>query len=251
MQYSDTSTNQGIIQDITFLTGQDTNAYTLNDRTRNVNRHYLEVVNLIIRASGAWEFDDTGKTDHPVLTSTLVDGQSDYELPKSVTSDVYTKQGDATKGGILKIHRVEVLDSNSVWSRLKQIDQREVRGAWDEFQKTDGLPRFYDIRGGSIFLKPAPATGTVTLSGGLKIYILREPYVFTASDTTREPGFAEIFHRRLSLGASYDWFMANVPERATSLKAEIMQMDEAIKEFYGSRDRDYTPRLIPKRPMIT
>src|SRR3990167_5983752 len=204
MQFSDTSTKQGILEDITFLTGMDTTQYATADRTRNVNRHLMSVVDLILRADAAWEYDDSDKTDLPQLTTTLVNGQEDYELPKSLTTNPTTLQGGATARAILKILRVECLDVNGIWQKLEQFDQREIKQAIDEFQKTDGMPRFYDQRGGSVFLKPAPATGYVTMSAGLKIYIAREPYAFLATDTTREPGFSELFHRLLPLGAAKD-----------------------------------------------
>lgn len=215
-----------------------------------MNRHYLSVVNLIFRASGAWEFDDQGKTDLPVLTSTLVNGQEDYELPVSTTTNAYTLQGGVSGGGILKIHRVEILDENSIWHRLKQLDQKQINGAYDEFLKTDGRPSHYDVKGGSIFLKPAPATGYVTMASGLKIYILREPYVFTATDTTREPGFAELFHERLIIGPAYDWFMSKDQSKAPAFKARMDDMDRDIVAFYGDRNKDYTPRLVPRRVCV-
>lgn len=247
MQFSDTSTKQGIIEDITFWTGMDTTQYATADRTRNVNRHYLDVVRAILECDAAWEFDDTDKTDLPTLTTTLVSGQKDYELPKSLTTNPTTLQGGATAGAILKIHRVEVLDSAGIWSKLEQLDQREIGVALDEFQKNSGIPRFYDPRGGSIFLYPAPLTGMVTLTAGLKIYISREPYTFLAADTTREPGFAEPFHRILSYGAAFDWFMAkNQPDKAKNLKVLMDEKYLQLRDFYGARNKDKTMRVIPR-----
>ena len=244
MQFSDSSTKQGIIEDITFLTGMDTTQYALADRVRNVNRHLMRAVDVILRADADWEFDDTDKTDLPTYTADLVASQQDYELPKSLSSDAYTLQGGATAGAILKILRVEVKDANGIWSKLEQLDQREVKVALGEFQKTPGIPRFYDPRGNSIFLYPAPASGQVTLTAGLKLYIVREPDAFTASDTTKEPGFPELYHRLLSYGASKDWFQKSQQfDRVAEMDKEILVLEAGLKAFYGGRNKDKQARI--------
>lgn len=247
MQFSDTSTKQGLIEDITFWTGMDTTQYATADRTRNINRHLMDVVTEILKSDGAWEYDDTDKTDLPSLTTTLVASQQDYELPKSLTTNPTTLQGGSTAGAILKIHRVEVKDASGIWTKLEQLDQREIGQALDEFQKNDGLPRFYDVRGNIIFLYPQPASASVTLSAGLKIHITREPYMFLATDTTKEPGFAEPFHRILSYGASMDWLLSkNQSAKAANLKTLIDEKMANLRDFYGGRNRDKTVRARPR-----
>lgn len=247
MQFSDTSGKQGIIEDITFHTGIDTTQYPTADRTRNVNRWYLRAVDEMLKADAEWEFDDTDKSDLPVLTTTLVASQEDYELPKSLTTNATTLQGGSTAGGILKIHSVEVKDAAGIYQPLKQFDIRDLKGlSITEYKKTAGMPSEYDIRGNTLFLKCPPAAGSVTLSAGLKIYITREPYVFVAADTTREPGFAEQFHRLLSYGASFDWFIAKAPNKAPGMKVLIDEMIAGLKAFYGSRNRDKKQRLKPR-----
>jgi len=225
----------------------DTTQYALADRVRNVNRWLMHAVGVIMRADAAWEFDDTDKTDLPNLTTDLVASQEDYELPKSLTTNAYTLQGDATGGAILKIHRVEVKDANGVWSKLDQFDQSEIGVALAEWKKTAGMPTHYDIRANSIFLKPAPASGSVTLSAGLKIYVAREPDAFTASDTTKEPGFCELYHRILSYGGAFDWFVKSQQEdRAAEMKALIADQESGLREFYGGRNRDKKTRIMPR-----
>lgn len=237
MQFSDTSTSQGLLQDVTFLTGMDTTAYATADRTRNMNRWYSRVISLIFKAQGLWEFDDTDKTDLPQATADLVNGQADYELPKSLTTNPTTLQGGVTGGAITKLLRVEVQDANGTWIKLKQIDQSDIPVALDEFMKTNGTPRYYDVRGNTLILYATPATGYVTLTAGLKIYFAREAYKFLAADTTREPGFAEMFHRILSLGASYDWFIKTHEfDKAQSMKLEIAEQERGLTEFYAGRN---------------
>lgn len=247
MQFSDSSTKQGLIEDVTFITGMDTTQYATADRTRNINRWLMHAVGVIMRADAEWEFDDTDKTDLPTLTTTMVASQEDYELPKSLTTDAYTLQGGATGGAILKIHRVEARDSAGIWKKLDQFDQREIPGALSEFFKNAGMPSHYDVRGGSLFLKPAPSAAATTLASGLRLYIAREPDAFTASDTTKEPGFCELYHRILSYGASLDWFQkTQQSDRALEMKESIAAMEYGLKEFYGGRNRDKQARIVPQ-----
>jgi hypothetical protein len=108
-----------------------------------------------------------------------------------------------------------------------------------EFEDDEGTPEFYDMVGNSIYLYPAPLTGYVTLSGGLKLYCSRDINEFGVSDTTTQPGFDNHFHRILSLGASYDWCVAKGLAKANTLRAELGTLEGEIKTFYGSRHRDF------------
>lgn len=230
MQFDDSSTLQGLKQDIDFLCGTNDTAYTENDKVRNINRWAYRVVTWIYRASGTWQFDDSNKTDFPIATTTLVASQQDYELPSD----------------LLKIERVEVLDSDGNYRKLKAIDQSQIDQALTEFKESDGLPQYYDLVGNSLFLYPAPAAADVTTSAGLKIHFLREIDVFTGSDTTQEPGFAEPFHRLLSLGAAYDWLVANgTQQRLQNVRQEIEIMREELAAFYKDRNRDVKIQVKP------
>src|SRR3990167_6606285 len=174
MQLSVSSGKNGLIQRATFLAFGDSADHTadwpLADLVVSLNRWQHEVASWIFQAVGHWEFDDSNNTDLPIATTTLVDGQQDYAFP----------------AGLIKLHRVEVKDNNGNWHKLIPIDQSEVGVALTEYNETDGLPTQYDPIGNSLFLYPAPAAGSVTTSGGLKVYYSREMDEFTtpASYTT-------------------------------------------------------------------
>src|SRR3990167_998297 len=182
--------------------------FPLADVVVSLNRWVHRVATWILRASGTWEFDDSNQTDLPIATTTLVNSQQDYSLPTTT----------------LKIHRVEILNSSGNYQKIRQIDQSEIGEALTEYEETDGMPTKYDVLGNSLFLYPAPATGSVTMAAGLKIYVAREvtefstPASYTTADTT-QPGFDEAFHEKPCLGAAQDWCLVNGPEdRATRLR---------------------------------
>jgi len=111
----------------------------------------------------------------------------------------------------------------------------------DEFEETDGVPKYFDFRGASVFLYPAP---NYSQASSLIAYFNRAPLAFTASDTTKKPGFASIFHRILSLGASYDWNLTNKKD-VNNLRQEIAVMEEDIKQYYSKRDK-YEKKMLTR-----
>jgi len=230
MVFSDTTTKQGIIEDIDFLVDTDATSYTLLDKTRNVNRWQDKAVGLILEADGDWQFDDSNYTTLPIGTTNLVNGQQQYTFDDS----------------FLKILRMEYLDNDGIWTTLKPIDEHQIKQGLEEFNKTNGSPRFYDKIGDAIFLYPAPATANVTLTAGLKAYFQRQSEDFVSTDTTRVPGFANIFHRLLSLGPALDYANIHKPDRTVVLQNQITVLEKNLKEFYGKRERDVKKQLRPR-----
>lgn len=228
MVFSDSSTEQGIVEEARWLVGANSTSYPINDLTRNVNRWFDRAVSLIFRSGGRWQFDDSNYTDLPVATTGLVSAQQDYTLEVSH----------------LRIERVEIKDESGNWSKLMPFDKKDVDGALDEFEKTDGLPRYYDVVGNSIFLYPAP---DYTQASSLKVHFQRKGSYFSTSDTTKVPGFAEIFHRYLSLGAAYDYALKNNVANRNQLREEISGMEGEIKGFYALRQPDEHIKLSVKK----
>ena len=162
----------------------------------------------------------------------MVDGQSQYSYPDD----------------FLKLEAIEIKDNAGNWIRLQEVDQNdpEMLRTISDFQETSGVPRFYDPRGDGIHLNPAPATGSVTLTNGGKLHYTREIDPFTSADTTQQPGFAENFHRILSLGMSYDWLIVNGPQdKAMSALQQYEQLRKQLREFYASQNQDSRTSFRP------
>lgn len=245
MQYNDTTTLTGLLQDCETLTGLGNgnisgNTARKQEFTRLLNAEGQLILEWAATASGTWQFDDTNKTDLPSFLSTLVAGQSDYSLP------VVT--GTATSGAALEVYRIEVLDSNSQWINLKKIDANQVGVALPEFMDTDGIPQYYDLRGNSFFLYPAPSASQMTLTNGCRIYIRRELYEFTTSDTTKEPPFPRGFHRLYSLGASIAWLSGNTKDFSLVDRYQIERekLKRDLQRYYGRRHGNAPDRITPR-----
>ena len=223
MIFNDTSTKQGIVQDTLFTifgNSSDNTQYPTADITRNINRHYDSVVAKILESDGRWQWDDTNATDLPIGTTNLVTNQQDYGI-------------DTT---FLRITRVELIKQDGTATLLQPLDQVDVYDqALTEYFKTPGTPMYYDKLANSLFLYPAPS---YNYTGGLRVYFQRNVSYFTASDTTKVPGFASPFHRLLSLGAAYDFMLPKNYPQLGVVKNEINEMSQALQDFYSKRDKD-------------
>lgn len=227
MQFNDSSTNSGLIQEFEFQTGQnyaDVSGVTakLQEATRLINRYVHRAVGIILRSQDEWDYDDINHSDYPILTTDLEDGQQDYTLPASEK--------------ILKIKRVEI-NYGSGWHKAEPFDINERGKATDttslaDFQTSEP---FYDMQHNAIFFYPIP---TSDVAGGLKIWITREPTEFTTSDTTKEPGIDEEFHSMLAIGAAADWLEALGSPRAPAKRGLYTQYEQRLALHYGKKQDD-------------
>jgi len=207
----------------TYISGDTTR---LKEFTARVNRALSSVWHLIHTATGNWKYDDSNQTDMPVATANLVSGQGGYALPTD----------------FLNIERVEIKDKNDNWIRIRSLTEVQIPGAIDEFQETDGDPFYYTLVGNVITLYPAP---DYAKDNALKVYYSRKGVEFLFSDTTKEPGFAPLYHQILPIKASIEWYKVKQPNSPT---LQVLMMDEAkieaqIREHYGKRFKDHKPRI--------
>ena len=219
-----------------FLCDADTTSYTAANLLITTNQAYEEVVAKILDADGRWQWDDTNRTDLPIGTTTLVNGQQDYAF-------------DTTH---LKILGVSVKDKDGVYVKLQPVDSDDM-GDVDrsQFYSTSGLPGYYDKIGNSVFLYPAPDNGvSVTLSAGLKVYFQRTADVYTSAQVTtgtKVPGFASPFHMLLAYKAALPYCMNYKKHRVPGIVNEIAKLEKDLVKFYSKRDKEERAVMTPKR----
>lgn len=232
MQINSEANKQDLVSDITFITSANlASDYPINDRVRNINIAYGKVASIIMKADGRWQWDDPNHSNAPTAECHLVNGQGSY----AVIAPAPTALQDW-----LIVERVEILDINDNGILLRPLDKNDVGVAWDEYQDVNATPRVYEFRGASIFLKPKP---NYYKTKGMIITFKRNPSYFAVGDTTKVPGFARIFHRYLSLSASYDWLLKTNEARANQVKNDMVVMEQEIAQFYSKRDKYERPVL--------
>lgn len=179
MKFYDTSNPHDsavhFINDLMGVASADTTVTSLTQKARAVNTAKYKVAMWMWKADGNWKFDDNGKTDFPYATTTLVNGQRDYTMPTDA----------------LAIHRAEIKDLAGNFYRLNFMAPEDRKNALTNYGESNSSPLNYWMEGRSIFMDPPPASTSVTLASGLKIYVSREIVEFTQATTTSEVGFDE------------------------------------------------------------
>lgn len=218
MQISNTTSNSGIFQDIDFFALTDSTSYPLTDKARNVNRHYQKAIIDVLKAAGKFEgSSELSSTDN------LVSGTQEYTLPSD----------------LLGLSAIEVKNADGDWVRLRPIDKFSLPNSISDYQNTPGMPAEYDVQGTKVTLYPAPLTGSVTTTNGIKYFYQGEVSPFVSTDTTPEPSIPEPFHRILSLGAACDYLIVNGPtDRHDRLKQEYEQLRTEFRSFLSTRNKD-------------
>lgn len=229
MQISDTTNETGIVQDIYFNSGSNSNSFPIADVIRAVNKGLDRVTTLILKADARWQFDDLNKTTLPIATTNIVSAQKDYSFDSS----------------FLEVLKVLVADSNGNFKEIYNIDiyDQTVGNYLTNPTSNTGTPARYDVMGGSIILDPVP---DYNYTNGLKVYFKRKAEYFTSTDTIKEPGFASHFHPILSLYGQYEYANAKGLANQEKLKRDILEMETDLIAFYSRRLKDYKPTLIPR-----
>lgn len=216
-----------IIEDIDFECESDSTSFPLADKLRLINKWMLRIGLWIWRSQGDWKFDDLNATTLPRATQSLVADQRDYSMPT----------------GILSIEKVQVKNSSGDWINLEHKDLSEYIYE-DPDNGPSGTPQFYDLEGYSIILDPAPATGSVTLTAGLRVFLSRQITKFDNTDAASSPGFEEQFHDMIVKGVSYDYCRAHsISDKLVPLRTDIAELKQELNEFYGTRNRTDHPKL--------
>lgn len=238
MDFSNTTTRQGIIQEIERITLQGAGAISgntekLKDFTARTNNALDQFYSIALTHDGNWQYDDPNYTTIPIGVGDLVSGQQDY----SFASDV------------LMIEKVLVKDSSGNWLELTPVDSSQsrtdsyARNIWELPSGNSGIPTRYDKFANSILLDPIPNYNS---TGGLKVVFKRVASYFVYTDTTKDPGVPQIFHPYIARVAALPYLLEHSMDNAGNINNLILQDEERIKEFMSKRNKDDVRVLRPK-----
>lgn len=240
MIFNDTSSKDGLIQDCErWLFGNDYGAISGNTNllatfTSLLNYGLGRTTTKIFEVDNKWQYDDSNFTDFPEATTNLSNGQQTYTM-------------DVT---FMKIIGAECLDSSGNYFNLRPLDKEEIRQkgfSLSEFFETPGQPLYYDIEGNSIVLYPAPATGNVTMTAGLKVIYQRPSSYFLTTDTTKQLGIPTDFHDIVVLYACQKYAKQNsMTAKAREIDAEVQKREDDLKNYYNRRWKEVKQIIKPK-----
>lgn len=212
----------------------NTGSYSLADKTADINLALDFVWATIFKCGGKWQYDDSAHTDYPIITTNIISGQRDYSFVTDEAGNL-----------ILDIYKVMIAQPDGTYVEIKPVDVQsdaDTQGFYDGLNKS-GTPTRYDKTANAIFLDVVPNYNS---TAGLKVYINREGSYYTTADTTKKAGFAGIFHEYLALRPSYQYAYRNSLKNIVALQNEMLKMEQAIKDYYGFRERDAKKAMKPK-----
>ena len=230
MQFNSHSSGLDIISDITWWTGANITIYPINDRTRHANLALDKAIALILQSDSKWKWDDSNHSDLPIGVAKINSGQQNYGIA-GIT--------------FLTINEVQILNNAGTYDTLTAVLEDSQEGKDIMRKKNTGTPKYYLKKGDSIFLGPTPSSD---LTNGLRVFFQRNVSYFTTSDTTKVPGFAQPFHRLISLYPSLDYLEVEEKwNRAKVVQKRITEMEAALVAFYSSRAKDEQPKIQLKK----
>lgn len=235
MVFSDTSLNQGILQQTRSLMRVDSTQWPTAKVVASVNNWLDMVAGYAIGADRTFQWDDTNHTALPEGTTTLTINVADYSF-------LTDQQGNP----ILTLLGVSRLDSTTnKYVALTEVDRTEVDTGY--FGTTSGTPTAYDKIADNIirldYLPPA------TVSAGLKFFFQRAPSYFTAADTTKQPGVAPVLHRGFVIAAAYDGALTLGLPNLNALGIEMQKETKKMEAYFASNRHRDTPNNISMRPI--
>jgi len=240
MQFNDTTNLSGMIQEAeTWLFGSNYGAISGNTEmlktfTRLINYGLEETSSRIKKLGGRWQYADTNNAGISPATTDLSNGINKYVLDLSHYD----------------IQAIEVVDANGKSRLLKPIDINTIQDRGDtitDYKNVAGLPEEYDISGDILTLYPAPATGSVTMNEGLRVFFLGDTNYFDYTDTTKTPGIPKPFHDLPVLFACAKHAKSNsMNDKARELDSEIQKRLVELSDHLGSRNKDERNGFIIK-----
>ena len=121
IQFSNPTTKAGIIEQISKHTGTQnasSTAYSIAEKTVDVNMALANFFMLATKATGRWQVDDPNFLDYPIIYTDIVAGQQDY----SVTED-------ETGNQVTDIWKVRIQYPDGSW---KTLSQRDINDGMDD-----------------------------------------------------------------------------------------------------------------------
>lgn len=222
MQLNGETNEQDLYHVALDLCDADETAYPIAKALPYANVGYHLFFLHLHRNSDDWDIQDTNDTTLTTATANLVSGQSKYTILDNIVA----------------VDALEYANASGDFFLLNPIDKTDLvatRNTITDFQKTAGLPAFYDKRGRVIELYPAP---NYSYTAGLKLHFKGSANVFTVTDTTKEPGFDQEFHHIIAVEMAIPYCSKYKPERLQMLFAKKKELYDSAAKKVSSKSKD-------------
>lgn len=240
MQFSNTTTNLGMIQMYERYTGLGIASVSgvtarLQEATGYLNMANRKAWSAIFLSYGGWQYEDSNQTNLPIATASLSSGQATYALPSGATT----------------VSTIEVLNTGGTWEALTPVTNEMIKdsGSISGFTTSNGTPRYYTLVGQTITLYPPP---NYSQASSLRVWYDRGAFDFVQTDTTATGGLDSNFHDILPLDAAITYLSIYEPNsnKIGLFKQDRDRMLLDIKSVYAQRYKDMFPPKIMVRDAL-
>jgi len=228
-----------IAQEARDLVDADSTSYPDTSLLRRLNSAIETLVSKIIEVCRTYPYDDDNQADLAEGTITLEEGISKYTITDK----------------FLTILEIKVKNTSGVYSIVRLETQTEDSNIIETTEATIGLPTKYRMTGRTIFLRPAPTAGSVTLAAGMLFKYTRvhtitcDTYVNNACTAgefytgTLIPGIVSPFHPLIAKMVALPYAKSYKKDRVVQLQQDIYIETEDCIRFYAGRLKDKRNRL--------
>lgn len=217
--FNDTSTEQGLVQDLRYVTGQDIG---INDATRVLNYALDWYSELAIQASGMWKFDASTATGRPRATATLSTGTSTVKLDADfLTIDEVEVYYDGS------YHPLTLINESSDYSST----------AFSAQYSTSGKPTYYALSGNRLTLLPANDEEMT-----IRVWFSAALSHFAVTDTTASIKLPAATHAQHLVTYAADRVGMRTGERK---ERDVQIAEQKIQSFFINREMNSVPTLVP------
>lgn len=246
MEFSNTNTEEGIIQEIDDICGTDNSSYPLKRKTARVNRALDDFTSLAILYDKNWSYDDSNKYDHdpspfaavndlvlrnlPIARTKLNAGQQDYP---------FDLRWVIIKGVFIKLPSGD----------LRKLEEATGDEVLNVPTTVSGVPTKFKFIGNSLLFDVVP---NYSIDEGIKIPYVRNASYFQDGDTDKEPGIPNIFHEWLCWKASLPFLIKNKLPNKNDIAALIAAKENpdvpgSIPKYFAARNGTRKPRMSIKQ----
>ena len=201
------------------------NAVRKAEFTEDINLAQSDAMTIMLLAQGSWKIDDKTHTDYTILTTDMIQGQSDYSF-----------NTDEQENLILDVYEVYRKEGTG-YTKLDAVDLTE-----DFWDTTQGTPTKWAKLSNAVFVSPSPKE---YIAGGLQFWVSRESIEFTTADTTKMSGIDGRFHEWNVLVPSYKYSRRNGLSNVARLERDIQLMEARMKEVMQARQSPVASGLRP------
>jgi hypothetical protein len=206
----------------------NTISYPVADMTADENLALDNAIDILLKNSGTWQFDDPNHTDSNTILTNLVDGQRNYS---------FTVDGSGNL--ILDIYKVMVSNDNGVsYQEIYPVDKETDPGmeSFYDGRNVEGDVYRYNKTGNGIELDQIPKANVAL---GLKVFINREGSHFTVTDSSKMPGIPGLYHEYIALDCSVRYCKRNkMFALADRYAIDLALMEKKMTKGIGQRERD-------------